>query len=67
MSRVTCHSYVSRDVTSKKTITTKLGGNTYQNEMVAYIYMTWPNHAKVIKATVPKVALFKRYTVQQVT
>ena len=26
--------------TSKKTITTKVGGNTYKNEMVAYLHMT---------------------------
>ena len=26
--------------TSKKNITTKDGGNTYKNEMVAYLYMT---------------------------
>ena len=26
--------------TSKKTATTKLSGNTYKNEMVAYIHMT---------------------------
>ena len=45
--------------TSKKTITTKLGGNTYKNERVAYLHMTWVNHAKVIKATAPIVALMK--------
>ena len=26
--------------TSKKTITAKVGGNTYKNEMVAYLHMT---------------------------
>ena len=45
--------------TSKKTITTKLGGNTYKYESVAYIHMTWVNHTNVIKATAPKVALMK--------
>ena len=45
--------------TSKKTITTKLGWNTYKNERVAYLHMTWVDHAKVIKATAPKVALRK--------
>ena len=45
--------------TSKKTITTKLGSITYKNERVAYLHMTWVNHAKVIKATAPKVALIK--------
>ena len=45
--------------TSKKTITTKLGGNTYKNERVAYLHMALVNHAKVIKATAPKVALLK--------
>ena len=45
--------------TSKKAITTKLGGNTYKNEILAYLHMTWPNHAKVIKATAPKVVLMK--------
>ena len=41
--------------TSKKTI----GGNTYKNEMVTYLHMTWPNHAKLIKAAAPKIALMK--------
>ena len=45
--------------TSKKTITAKLNGNTYKNEMVAYLHMTWHNQAKLIKATAPKVALMK--------
>ena len=43
----------------KKTITTKLGGNTYKNERVAYLHMNSVNHAKVIKDTAPKVALMK--------
>ena len=51
-----------RSPTSKKTITTKLGGNTYKNETVAYFHMTWVNHANVIKATAPKVALMKEAT-----
>ena len=46
-------------LTSKKTITTKLGGNTYKNERVVYLHITWANHSKVIKATAPKVALMK--------
>ena len=33
--------------TSKKSITTEPGGNTYKNEGVAYLHMTWVNHAKV--------------------
>ena len=45
--------------TSKKTAATKLGGNIYKNERVAYLHMTWFNHAKVIKAIAPKVALIK--------
>ena len=45
--------------TSRKVITTKLGGNTYNNEIVAYLHMMWPNHAKLIKATSLKVALMK--------
>ena len=45
--------------TSKKTITTKLGGNTYKNERVEYLHMTWVNHAKAIKAKTPKIALMK--------
>ena len=45
--------------TSKKTITTKLGGNAYENERVAYVHMTWVNRAKLIKATTLKVALMK--------
>ena len=43
--------------TSKKTITTKLGSITYKNERVAYLHMTWINHAKAIKGTAPKAAL----------
>ena len=43
--------------TSKKTISTKLGGHTYKNERVAYLHMAPVNHVKVIKATAPKVAL----------
>ena len=46
-------------ITSKKSVTTKPGGNTYKNAMLAYLYMTWPNHAKLVKATAPKVALIK--------
>ena len=45
--------------TSKKTITSKLGRNIYKIETVAYLHMTWISYAKVIKATVPKVALVK--------
>ena len=45
--------------TSRKVITTKLGGNTYKNEIVAYLHMMWPNHAKLIKTTSLKVALMK--------
>ena len=45
--------------TSKKTITNKLGGNTCKNETAAYLHMTRPNHAKVIKATAPKAVLMK--------
>ena len=41
--------------TSKNTI----GRNAYKNEMVAYLHMTWPNHAKVIKAASPRAALMK--------
>ena len=33
--------------------------NTYQNEMVAYLYVTSPKNANVIKAKAPKVALMK--------
>ena len=40
--------------TFKKTISTKLGGNTYQNEMVQYLHVT-----KVIKARPTKVSLIK--------
>ena len=45
--------------TSKKTVNTKLGGNTYRNERVAYLHMTWVIHAKAIKVTASKVALMK--------
>ena len=51
--------YVIHNATSTKTRTTNLGGNTYQNEMVAYLHAMWPNHAKVIKTTAPKFALMK--------
>ena len=46
-------------LSSKETITTKLGGNTYKNERVEYLHMTWVNHAKAIKAKTPKIALMK--------
>ena len=45
--------------TSKKSIINKLGSITYKSENIAYLHMTWVNHAKVIKATAPKVALMK--------
>ena len=45
--------------TFQKTITTKLGGNTYKNERVAYLHITWVNHGKVIKGAAAKVALMK--------
>ena len=44
---------------TKTRTTTNLGGNTYQKEMVVYLHATWPNHAKVIKVTVPNVASVK--------
>ena len=34
--------------TSKKTITTRLGGNIYKNERVAYFHMAWVNHYMII-------------------
>ena len=46
-----------RSPLSKKT--TKLVGNIYKNERVAYLHMTWVNQAKVLKATAPKVTLLK--------
>ena len=39
--------------------TTKLGRNAYENEMIAHLYMVWPNCAIVGKATAPKVAMMK--------
>ena len=42
---------------SIKTITTKLGSVTYKSVGVAYLHMTWINHAKAIKGTAPKAAL----------
>ena len=48
-----------QSATSTKTITTNLGGNTYQNEMAAYLHVTWPNNAKVIKATTLKLLQWK--------
>ena len=47
------------NATSTKTITSNVRGNSYKNKVVAYLHVTWPNHAKVIKATAPKVALMK--------
>ena len=47
--------FIAQFPRTKKTI----GGNTYTNEMVAYFHMKWPNHAKLIKAAAPKVALMK--------
>ena len=40
-------------------IATGVGGNAYQNERVPLLHFTWSNHAKVIKATAPKLALMK--------
>ena len=51
--------YVIHSATSTRTITTNLGVNINQNEMVAYLHVTWPSHAKVIKTTAPKFALMK--------
>ena len=48
--------YALHGATSTKTITTNIDGKTYQNEMVAYLHVTLPNHAKVIKTAVPKAA-----------
>ena len=45
--------------TSRKTITTKLDGNTYKNKRVAYLHIAWIDHTKVMKATAPKVTLMK--------
>ena len=47
------------NATDKKTITTKVGGNTYKNEMVAYLHMKWPDHTKVVKATANKMPFMK--------
>ena len=41
----------------KKATIIKIGKSAYQNERVPYAM--WPNHAKVIKATAPKLALMK--------
>ena len=46
-------------MTFKKAKTTKLGGMAYQNEKVPFLNVTWPYHAKVIIATVPKLVLMK--------
>ena len=51
--------YVIQSVTSTKTITTNHSGNTYQNKMVTYFHVTWPNYAKLIKTTAPKVPSMK--------
>ena len=55
--------FVIRSAASTKTIITSLDiyiyENTYENEMVAYLHVMWPNHGKVIKTTAPKVALMK--------
>ena len=49
--------------TSRKVITTKLGGNTYKNEILTYLHMMWPNHAKRIKATALKLALWWKVSI----
>ena len=54
-----CNLLKLHSATSKNTITTKLGGNTYKNERVEYLDVTWVNYAKVMKTTAPKVAFMK--------
>ena len=44
----------------KKATIIKIGKSAYQNERVPYAM--WPNHAKVINATAPKLALMKGET-----
>ena len=52
---LSCNLLQLHSATSKKTI----GGDKYKNEMVAYLHVTRPNHAKLIKAAAPKVVLMK--------
>ena len=54
-----CNLLKLHSVPFTKTITTNSGGNTHQNEMVVYLHVTWSNHAKVIKALTPNIALMK--------
>ena len=52
--------YVIHSATFTKTIITNLGEDTYQNEMVAYLHVTCPYHAKVqTTTTAPKCASMK--------
>ena len=43
------NSHVIHSAAFTETITTNIGGNTYQNEMVTYFYVTRPNHATALK------------------
>ena len=53
------NSLKTHSATFQKIIITKLGGNKYKNERVAYLHITWVNHGKVIKGTATKVVLMK--------
>ena len=53
------NSLKTHSATFQKIIITKLGGNKYKNERVAYLHITWVNHGKVIKGTAAKVVLMK--------
>ena len=50
--------YVIQSATFTKTISTSLGGNTYQNEMVAYLHVIWRNHAGCTTTTTTKLSSF---------
>ena len=45
--------------TFKMFITTKQSGNIYKDESVAYLHLTWINHAEVINARDARIALKK--------
>ena len=44
-------------MTFKKATTTKFGAHAYQNEIVTLFHITWLNHARVMRAAAPKLAL----------
>ena len=61
-----CNLLKLHSATSRKVITTKLGGNIYKNEILTYLHMMWPNHAKR-KLQLLNLRFDERYPSQQAT